>query len=742
VAKAVNEVYRSFNVSQSPFVFADFRMDTNAYDVNVSPDKRTILLHDAAQLIERVKACLTELFDNHEQTVPQSQFQKSQSSKLPAFRRLSVQRTESGGSDSDKSRNELVKPDKPKLRNEEESSADSESQEDAAATARAAFADHFRNQASTREEVDETVKEKREARAEKERQKRAEKARKASTELAERNDGVDEFDDVRETRVGQLENHSDAESDTSERDDARVAGHIRDFNALISDQEPNEPQRQSVSEEPISSMAPMSRLDPPGPVQNAFDRMRPKRIPAQLATITVGDETTTQVIGTHLPKLVQPKKPVPKHRGGIPVGNDRGGSSLTQFSQRLQRFGAEQAQAAEVSASEEDSEDNGADASEKSILAVDTLAAEDDQSLTGEESEDATDDMTETQETHSDSDYVDDALEKAEEDARVQQLIAAAEQTMSKVNNQRAAKALKGALSTGSTRAFATFVDVSVQDLASQMQVERATHTAVGEANSEDIVQVAEEEQETRLSLTVSKADFAGMEIVGQFNLGFILALRRAASGLHGHERDELFIVDQHASDEKFNFERLQAETTVGNQRMVRPVTLDLTAVEEEIVLENPRALEKNGFVIETDTSGNQPVGRRCTLLSLPLSKEVVFDTRDLDELIHLLSESPMLGTESSVPRPSRVRKMFAMRACRSSIMIGKTLSRKQMQTVLAHMGQIDKPWNCPHGRPTMRHLSSLNGIKTWEEGASVLLDEYSLAKDTGSIWSEYLSTD
>ncbi|KIH86858.1 hypothetical protein SPBR_08766 [Sporothrix brasiliensis 5110] len=57
---------------------------------------------------------------------------------------------------------------------------------------------------------------------------------------------------------------------------------------------------------------------------------------------------------------------------------------------------------------------------------------------------------------------------------------------------------------------------------------------------------------------------------------------------------------------------------------------------------------------------------------------------------------------------------MFAMRACRSSIMIGKALSRRQMASVLSHMGEMDKPWNCPHGRPTMRHLCSLGAA--WDK--------------------------
>lgn len=67
VAKVFNEVYKSYNISQSPFVFADILLDTSmwycniwnfllitldAYDVNVSPDKRTILLHEQNTLLD------------------------------------------------------------------------------------------------------------------------------------------------------------------------------------------------------------------------------------------------------------------------------------------------------------------------------------------------------------------------------------------------------------------------------------------------------------------------------------------------------------------------------------------------------------------------------------------------------------------------------------------------------------------------------------------------------------------
>jgi DNA mismatch repair protein PMS2 len=227
------------------------------------------------------------------------------------------------------------------------------------------------------------------------------------------------------------------------------------------------------------------------------------------------------------------------------------------------------------------------------------------------------------------------------------------------------------------------------------------------------------ENVEEKLLLTINKSDFEKMKIIGQFNLGFILASRTAPPGVietEDHQAtDDLFIIDQHASDEKYNFERLQSTTIVQSQRLVRPKTLDLTAMEEEIVIENQAALETNGFIVTVDESGEAPVGQRCQLISLPLSRETTFSLSDLEELLSLLLENPA----GSVPRPSKVRKMFAMRACRSSIMIGRTLTHSQMGRVVKHMGEIDKPWNCPHGRPTMRHLFKLGAWDevAWKEG-------------------------
>ncbi|XP_028286654.1 mismatch repair endonuclease PMS2 [Parambassis ranga] len=202
--------------------------------------------------------------------------------------------------------------------------------------------------------------------------------------------------------------------------------------------------------------------------------------------------------------------------------------------------------------------------------------------------------------------------------------------------------------------------------------------------------QSAEEE----LKKEISKEMFKEMEIIGQFNLGFII------TKLHS----DIFMIDQHATDEKYNFEMLQQHTMLQGQKLIVPQKLHLTAVSENVLIENIEIFRKNGFEFLIDEEAQ--VMERVKLVSLPTSKNWTFGPADIEELIFMLSDSPGV-----MCRPSRVRQMFASRACRKSVMIGTALSVSEMKKLVAHMGEIEHPWNCPHGRPTMRHLANLDII-------------------------------
>jgi DNA mismatch repair protein PMS2 len=95
---------------------------------------------------------------------------------------------------------------------------------------------------------------------------------------------------------------------------------------------------------------------------------------------------------------------------------------------------------------------------------------------------------------------------------------------------------------------------------------ERKVPAEAGVSNVEDNSKAAD-----ALSRVIGKEDFEKMEVVGQFNLGFIVARRRKMGCAEGAGMmDDLFIVDQHAADEKYNFETLQQTTRIRSQTLLR----------------------------------------------------------------------------------------------------------------------------------------------------------------------------
>ena len=103
-----------------------------------------------------------------------------------------------------------------------------------------------------------------------------------------------------------------------------------------------------------------------------------------------------------------------------------------------------------------------------------------------------------------------------------------------------------------------------------------------------------------------------------------------------------------------------------------------------------------NGFEVLVDEEA--PVGQRVKLTAQPVSKDTVWgvegaslsppfstpgiwtdmSSTDLEELLDLINSS----ATGEVVRPTKTRKMFASRACRKSVMIGKALSKSQMISV------------------------------------------------------------
>ena len=75
---------------------------------------------------------------------------------------------------------------------------------------------------------------------------------------------------------------------------------------------------------------------------------------------------------------------------------------------------------------------------------------------------------------------------------------------------------------------------------------------------------------ESELRRTLNQSSFERMRVIGQFNRGFLIT----------QLKDDLFIVDQHAADEKANFERLMSSECLHSQPLIAPLSLELSAAQ------------------------------------------------------------------------------------------------------------------------------------------------------------------
>ncbi|KAH9887819.1 DNA mismatch repair protein MutL [Xylariomycetidae sp. FL2044] len=786
-AKVFNEVYKSYNASQSPFIFADIQLDTHLYDVNVSPDKRTILLHDQTRMLDNLRESLVALFESQDYALPLSQLS---SSKQTPFKKLSINRQDTLGSENGLTRSTSIEngsratsmsvnpePDTPRAKD----GVKDESQE--APNPMASVLPTSSSSHDTRRInlLSQWIGRKSDSRADIANVQQAPEGQNPEDPKFKGN-MLSRFTmgESEETRTPPREIRSPTRSPFS-IEPTNEAGQVEDSHSRV-DKSKNVDVDESA-EEPAGPST--LRTDPPIPALVAPSRVSEiktyrttpsspiKRPAPEVATITIGDDTITSTISAH-PKRqridIGRAQVTTKHKtSDKPQPTPSFNGRLTQmFAANSQSKGAMPTEL-EITTDDRDVSDESDGSSEDLFVRDESPgtpaeAAEAQPPIKVEENElsppssEAIDDDNGLQgpqvrrngslseDDAGDDDYIDEDAPDGQTEAAPQDVLDSAEGIASEPSEEiqkRTQSFVKGGTKKkDATYQFRQTLRVKEEDLrvALRAQAERLGSTSSAAESTPATKKLDAEDAEEKLSLTISKSDFGNMKIVGQFNLGFILAVRPARLGDGDIESldsrdDELFIIDQHATDEKYNFERLQASTVVQSQRLVQPKALELTALEEEVIKENLDALETNGFIVSIDDSGDQPVGSRCQLLSLPLSRETTFSLADLEELISLLTDHQS-NSAVAVPRPSKVRKMFAMRACRSSVMIGKSLTSRQMERLVRHMGELDKPWNCPHGRPTMRHLGGLGSWNdvSWQEG-----DSFDRSRTTPTNWAAYL---
>lgn len=177
------------------------------------------------------------------------------------------------------------------------------------------------------------------------------------------------------------------------------------------------------------------------------------------------------------------------------------------------------------------------------------------------------------------------------------------------------------------------------------------------------------------------------LRVFGQSNRTFIIA----------EGPDGIYMIDQHAAHERVLFDRFDIEM----DSKVVPVQLLLEPVSVPISPGQMQALEDNALLLESMGLHLVPFGTgACLVRAVPA---VSARTPALELVTEVLGELEAL-THSDSPRD---RALAAM-ACKSAVKAGMSLDLEEMREIVMQLERTPRPSTCPHGRPTMIHLSHM----------------------------------
>ena len=160
---------------------------------------------------------------------------------------------------------------------------------------------------------------------------------------------------------------------------------------------------------------------------------------------------------------------------------------------------------------------------------------------------------------------------------------------------------------------------------------------------------------------------------------------------------DGLYLIDQHAAHERVLFDQLMAQfiaKSIPSQALLDPVVIELTPEKAGVLEQQLEALINLGFEIE-------PFGPNTFVIR---SVPIVVDRSDP----RLAVEAVVTAfEEDETPLLAEVEARVAARVCkRMAVKAGQILSEAEQRNLLLNLESSQSPRTCPHGRPTMIHLS------------------------------------
>jgi DNA mismatch repair protein MutL len=160
---------------------------------------------------------------------------------------------------------------------------------------------------------------------------------------------------------------------------------------------------------------------------------------------------------------------------------------------------------------------------------------------------------------------------------------------------------------------------------------------------------------------------------------------------------DGLYLIDQHAAHERVLFEKLMAQheqKAIPSQALLTPAVVHLAPASAKLLEDQLPVLQHFGFHVE-------PFGQNSYQVRAMPS---LFVNSDPAAALRALVED---FEEDEAPLQNELEAKIAGRVCkRLAVKAGQALSPDEQRTLLNDLETCASPRTCPHGRPTMIHLS------------------------------------
>lgn len=157
---------------------------------------------------------------------------------------------------------------------------------------------------------------------------------------------------------------------------------------------------------------------------------------------------------------------------------------------------------------------------------------------------------------------------------------------------------------------------------------------------------------------------------------------------------DQLYIIDQHAAHERVLYEKTllgMKSREFTSQYLSPPIVLNLTMQEEEVLNTNIDHFTSIGFEIEPFG------GSSYAVRAVP---DNLFSIAKKDLLIEMLDD--LMDGISSSQAPDLIAEKIASMSCKAAVKGNARLSRAEVETLIGELLDLENPYHCPHGRPTI----------------------------------------